>query len=263
MGERLRFEAGEAAVEVDLRQGGRIASLVVGGLELLVSECADPLAWGCYAMAPFAGRVRGGAFEFEGRRHALPLRRPPHAIHGTTWERTWSDAGGGVLACELGPDWPFPGRAVQRVELVPDALRLRLELQAQGAAFPASIGWHPWFRRRLARGGELRLAFEARAMYRRDADGIPTGELVAPTPGPWDDCFTELVRPPLLHWPGALRLELQSSADHWVVYDEPAHAVCVEPQSGPPDALHIAPRLVAPGRPLALELRLAWSERGS
>ena len=43
-------------------------------------------------------------------------------------------------------------------------------------------------------------------MYRRDAAGIATGELVPPSPGPWDDCFTDLRRPPVLRWPGFLEL---------------------------------------------------------
>ncbi len=53
-------------------------------------------------------------------------------------------------------------------------------------------------------------------------------------------------------------LSLQANVSHWVVYDEPAHALCVEPQTGPPDALNGAPELVVPGTPLVAELRLAW-----
>ena len=59
-------------------------------------------------------------------------------------------------------------------------------------------------------------------------------------------------------WPGALELALESSLDHWVVYDEPDHAICVEPQSGPPDALNLGPRLVRAAEPLRGELVLRW-----
>jgi galactose mutarotase-like enzyme len=124
--------------------------------------------------------------------------------------------------------------------------------------FPASLGWHPWFRRRLSRGAPVEISFAAREMYVRDADGIPTGERVPPPPGPWDDCFTQVAEPPSLLWPGALRVTLEASVDHWVVYDEPEHAVCVEPQTGPPDALNLEPRIVAPERPLVATARLAW-----
>ena len=69
----------------------------------------------------------------------------------------------------------------------------------------------------------------------RGDDGLPTGRLVDPAPGPWDDCFS-LAGRPVLTWPGAVRATLGGDAAWWVVYTEPEHAVCVEPQTAPPDA---------------------------
>jgi aldose 1-epimerase len=252
-------EAGAARVRVDAEAGGRVASLRVEDLELLVPKGADPLRWGLYPMAPFAGRVRRGRFRFAGIERTLATNLPPHAIHGTVFTRPWRDDGGGRFSIDLGAGWPFAGRALQEVSLAPDALSLRLEVHSDGEAFPASLGWHPWFPRRLARGEAVALRIPARAMYVRDAEGIPSGATVAPPPGPWDDCFTEFSAPPEVHWPGALRLCIESSADHFVVYDEPEHAVCVEPQTGPPDALNGAPFIVEPGRPLVATTRLSWS----
>ena len=113
------------------------------------------------------------------------------------------------------------------------------------------VGWHPWFRKPEA------LQFHPTAMYRR-VGGIAVDEGLDVTPGPWDDCFTDVTEPPSLCWPGALRIALESSADHWVVYDEPEHALCVEPQTGPPDALNLAPVVVEPGRPLVAGATLRW-----
>jgi len=253
------LEAGEARAIVEPEAGGRIASIEVGGLELLVQRQGDPLRWGCYPMAPWVGRVRRGRFRFDGADYSLPLTLPPHAIHGTTYTRPWRDEGGGRLSIDLGETWPYSGRAVQEFAIDAGGLDLRLEVHSDDRPFPASLGWHPWFRRQLERGEPVELSFAARAMYLRDADGIPTGERVPPPPGPWDDCFTEVTEPPSLRWPGALRVTLESSADHWVVYDEPEHAVCVEPQTGPPDALNLAPRVVSPERPLVATARLAWT----
>jgi aldose 1-epimerase len=261
------LEAGEARVVLDAQAGGRIAALSVAGLDLLVGrpseasgdEAADALRWGLYPMAPWAGRVRGGRFRFAGEEHALPLGMPPHAIHGTVFDRPWSHEGRGRIGIDLGPDWPWAGHARQEVTLAPDALTLRLSVESAGARFPASLGWHPWFRRRLARGALLELAVQAESMWRRDADGIPTGERVTPPPGPWDDCFTDVAQPVELVWPGALRLALFSSAPCWVVYDEPAHAVCVEPQTAPPDALNTEPAIVEPGAPLVADFTLRWT----
>jgi aldose 1-epimerase len=63
----------------------------------------------------------------------------------------------------------------------------------------------------------------------------------------------------VLEWPGVLRLEITSTCAWWVVYSEPEHAVCVEPQSGPPDAVNGVPEIVAPGTPLTHEMRWAWA----
>ena len=268
----IELRAGAAKVAIDPASGGRVASLEIDGLELLVARVADPIGWGCYPMAPFAGRIRDGRFDFGGRSWQLERNRPPHAIHGTllraAWQRredercTGADAATLALEAPLGPGWPFAGRARSRFALTEADLAIDLAVHADDAPFPASIGWHPWFRRRLARGGAARLEITAAEVYRRDAAGIPTGERIAPPPGPWDDCFTGLSAPPRLHWPGALRLTLESSSDHFVVYDEPEDALCVEPQSGPPDAPNLMPRIVEPGHPLAMRVRFAWEIDG-
>jgi aldose 1-epimerase len=44
-----------------------------------------------------------------------------------------------------------------------------------------------------------------------------------------------------------------------VLYDHPRHAICVEPQSGPPDALNLdLARIVRRHDPLVIEAALAW-----
>ena len=97
-------------------------------------------------------------------------------------------------------------------------------------------------------------------MYARGGIGLPHATLVPPVAGPWDDCFVNH-RPVTLHY-APLRpsptVTVTSDCDHWVVYDQPAHATCVEPQSGPPDALNVAPVLVTPGQPLARTMTIAW-----
>jgi aldose 1-epimerase len=259
----LTLESGGARVTIDVDRGGRLASLNIDGLELLVGAADDAMAWGCYVMAPFAGRLRQGRFRFNGDEHQLPRNMAPHAIHGTVYDRPWRieevDRAEALLTCDLGPDWPFPGRVAHSVRLTDGGLELRLEVGAEHEPFPASCGWHPWWRRRLARGGPLELAVDAQSMWLRDADGVPTGELVSPPPpGPYDDCMTDLQAPPVLRWDGALELTVESSCDDLVVFDLPTHAICVEPQTGPPDALRLTPVVVEPGWPLVAEATFTW-----
>src|SRR5215213_1809126 len=147
----IALSAGGAAVVVDPETGGRLASLGVAGQERLVTSADSPTGWGCFPMAPWAGRVRAGRFRWQGVEHQLPLRLPPHALHGTVLDRACevvdADGAGARLTAPLQPGWPWPGRAVHDVRLAADGLHLRLEVHADDEPFPASLGWHPWFRR--------------------------------------------------------------------------------------------------------------------
>lgn len=260
------LEAGDARLRIAPDAGARIVSFVVRGREILVTQGEGPIQYGCYPMVPFAGRIRHGRFDFRGRSHQLETNLGPHAIHGTVFDRPWEIVDERSVAIDLGPGWPFRGRVVQRFELTDGAMRATLELHAD-EPLPGMVGWHPWFRRRLgtpddAPGDTIELPvvldFHPGAMYERDPEGIPTGRLIAPRPRPWDDCFTGVHGDPRLTWPGRLELVVSSSCDHWVVYDEPEDAICVEPQSGPPNEANTGPVVVEPGTPLVGTMDWHW-----
>jgi aldose 1-epimerase len=61
-----------------------------------------------------------------------------------------------------------------------------------------------------------------------------------------------------LTWPGRLELTVASREQWVVVYDEQEAAVCVEPQTGPPDGLNSQPRLVTPIEPLEATTTWTW-----
>jgi aldose 1-epimerase len=264
--ERLVLESDGARAIIAPGLGGRLASLVVDGSELLVTEAPDPVLWGAFPMVPFAGRIRNGQFSFGGRDYQLERKAGPHAIHGTVHERRWTVTAPAELSIDLGPGWPFAGHVTQRFALSEDRFRVSLTLEAD-EPMPGSIGWHPTFRRWLrgstdapaADSAPVRLRFDADTMYVRDAAGIPTGKTAAPKPHPWDDCFTGPHSAPALTWPDTLRVEITSSTDYWVVYDEPPHCVCVEPQTSIPDFVNLAPVMVEPGQPLEAWMEWRWS----
>ena len=256
----LVLDAGSARAVVCPDDGGRLGSVTVDGRELLVTDDpAGPVYWGAYPMAPWAGRIRRGAFTFAGAEHHLPITMPPHAIHGVVYDRPWTVTGPDSIAIDLDGRWPFRGRVTQRFAIDADGLEVSMTLDADEPQ-PVVLGWHPWFRRVLEPGDEpVRLGFEPGFMLLRDAEGISGGERVAPPAGPWDDCFTDLASDPVLEWPGRLRLTVSSTCRWWVVYSKPEHAICVEPQSGPPDAANIAPEVVRPGTPLTHAMRWRWA----
>lgn len=260
------LEVDGARLEIRPQDGGRVRSLTVDGIEVLITEGYGPIMWGCYPMAPWAGRIREGRFSFRGREFRMPRTMPPHAIHGTVFDRAWTVDGPTTLSIDLGPDWPFAGRLTQTFALREDGLTATLRLDAD-AAMPAVLGWHPWFRRQLDLGSAgasapAELAFDAGRMYVRDPDGITTVATTAPSARPWDDCFTDVAAPPRLTWPGVLSLEVASSCDHWVIYDELEHAICIEPQSGPPNFPAIRPAVLEAGESLQAEMTWRWQRPG-
>jgi aldose 1-epimerase len=264
-GIRLRASGTELTLRPD--QGGRISSLKVGGIELL--RQGD--RFGSFVMVPWCGRTRQGRFRNGGLVHQLPLDAGPNAIHGTVRHQRWrtarSDEASAALVCELGDPWPYRGRVTQLVELADDggAVTLTLGVETLGDSFPAQAGWHPWFLRSLTPGGpEVEIDFTAEWQEERGDDHLPTGKRIDPMPAPWDDCFgmPDGVRATLT-WPGQLELSVTSRAEWAVIYDELPEAVCVEPQSGPPDGLNGHPRLVTPLEPLEIATTWTWRSLAS
>jgi aldose 1-epimerase len=244
-------------VALDTDRGGRLASLVLAGRErLLVEPCpadvAPSLAWGCYLMAPFVGRLSGGEVHWAGHTAQVPRNHGRHAIHGAVFDVPWEVASAGpntaVLVCELDRSrWPFRGQVAQRIAIARGTLLLEAEIRAIDA-MPAALGWHPWFRR----DGEVRVGVASDRVLRLGAESIPTGE-VDPVDdetdlraGPslasrkLDHVFTSAGSPARLAWPDLeLRLAFEPPVRSVLVYAHP-QAVCVEPMTAWPDAIRLA-----------------------
>jgi aldose 1-epimerase len=251
----LRTEQAQARVDLD---GGRLASLCVYGHELLVTEGTKASRWGSFPMAPWAGRLRHGRLAWEGDTILFPITSPPHANHGVAHQQTWTQVDAHTISTALADPWPLGGVATQRFQLSDDALSVSIEISNDHGTMPALTGWHPWFRRRLDAGDAVEVLVEPGQAYEVDEEMIPTGNLIPPPPPPWNETFVDLAGPPRLRWAGALEVTVSSSFDHWVVFTEPDHAVCVEPQSGPPNQVNTDPYLVGPRRPLQGSMTLTW-----
>jgi aldose 1-epimerase len=244
-------------VEVAPDEGGRVAQITVDGVALLVAYAdahePSPLAWGSYPMVPWAGRIRHGRFRFDGEQYELPVNFGAHAIHGVGFGMPWTvtHRAPDVIALEVAMPsdtrWPFGGVARQRIRVDGAVVRCELSAHAGERAMPTSLGWHPWFRK------PAQLDFRPRAMYRRDDEHIAVDELVTVPEGPWDDCFVN--EAPVALTIAGVDLRLDSDCRDWVVYDMPAHATCIEPQSAPPDAFNLHPNRIEPGESVA-----AWFE---
>ncbi len=260
-GELLAIGNGKPEVRIAPAAGGRIAQMSFDGVDWLCGWSEDnaaAIAWGCYPMVPWAGRIRRAQFRFDGRDYQLPANLGAHAIHGTGFTQRWQVASQSPAEVELSlqlprdGNWPFGGSARQRLVVTDGTLRMELSLTADQHAMPRPVlGWHPWFRK------PDRFDFTPGRCYPRDAEGIATRPLASAPPGPWDDCFIN-ERGVILHRAGQA-LRLTSDCDHWTVFDQRAHATCVEPQSGPPDAFNLDPgQRLEPGETIAVWFLLEW-----
>ncbi|MFM8528200.1 MAG: aldose 1-epimerase [Ilumatobacteraceae bacterium] len=260
----VELSAGSVRLVVDPGRGARLSSLSIDGDEMLVGPLDESgrqrpsFEWGSYPMAPFAGRIRHGRFEFGGGRFEIERRMEPHAIHGMVDDVEWSvvtrTSNELLVSVETDRRWPFGCRVEQHLTLRADRLRLRGTVIARDT-MPAQIGWHPWFRRPTI----IDHAFHE--WLPRDTEGLPLNHPVGSPPAldsTVDDCFVATGGPIALRV-GSTRLALSSDSSHWVVYNGAAHGVCVEPQSGPPNAVESGPHVLGPGQSLERWFEIDWS----
>lgn len=267
---------GEAVAVIDPTTGGRLTSFTVRGEELLATVprevldthvSGDPARdrdWyrGSFPLAPWAGTLDTGSFEFEGRTHALAVGSG--AIHGLVAERSWDVVGvptrtSATLAVRIGPrfpgGWPFDGLVQQSFRLAESSLQMRLEVHCLDGRMPVIGGFHPWFRRSLGADRPAAVSFSpGRRLIHRAGRHVTTTDL---GPRPWDDLFLDLAGSPSVSWPGGPTLTLVSSAPIWVYYERMSEGFCIEPWTGPFNGLETRwATVVSQGNPLVLELAI-------
>jgi aldose 1-epimerase len=255
--EVVHLESSKARVHVHPMNGARIGSFVVNDTPIFVASAASTFDWGCYPMVPFAGRLRNATLTFRNAAYTFPANDPsgrPHAIHGTVFDTQWAVESVSTsrveLTHELAAPWPFAGTVRHMVELSDTALTCTLSLTAHND-MPAMLGWHPWF----VKPQSAVLPF--RTMLQRGDNYLPTGRSVQAQLENADDCFTDLDGVIALTI-GDQHLQVQSDCSHWVVYNQPAHATCVEPQSGPPNEVNDAPFLLPAGETMTRHFTISW-----
>ena len=278
----LRLGAGSASLSIDVARGGRIASLVVDGRELLLGPPSPDdasIRWGLFLMAPWVGRLAGGRVGRGGERPTLPRTHGRHAIHGLLWNRPWevelADATTAVLSGGLAEaDWPPGGRVRHAISLADDALVLEAALVAAddgGPSMPAALGWHPWF----VRNDRVRLRVDASSVLETERM-LPTGR-VLPVAGRTDlragpalgrrrldHAYVDARSPATIRWED-LEVDVEfSPSPATVVVHSPPGLVCVEPQTAWPDAPNADPglpsglRWLGPGEALHASMTLRW-----
>ncbi len=270
-----------ATAVIDPVAGGRLLSLEINGVEVIHAMPATSLAtalgadpakyrdWyrGSFPLAPWAGSLHGGEFEFEGTRYTVESDAVNAPKHGVIAERIWdifdhAEAEGRLtLSTPFGPrftgGWPFEGYAVQSFVLDATSLTMRLEVHSSRDRMPAVAGFHPWFPRRIESGATADVEFNPTKRLVRSA-----GRRVASTDlgeRPWDDLFVELRHRPRISWPGGPSLTLESDAPVWVYYERMPDGFCIEPWTGANGLDPEWTTTVVPGKPLKLNFTIRFA----
>ena len=257
----IELRSGEVVLKVDPTDGGRIVSLIVGGVERILPKAwaratTPPIYWGCYPMVPWPGRLAEGRIPTDDGEVRLEPNLPPAAIHGLGFDKPWDvverTATAVTMACDMrGLGWPFGGRARQTLRIGSSSLDLELEVGEYKRPGPAGLGWHPWFAR--PRVGDLAVRLDASEVLVVDADLVPTGAVRATSPA-------------LVRWPDLdLAIEFGDSLNTVVIHT-PSEGVCVEPQTMWPNAPLLAARgitgtglrVLEPGESLRASERWTW-----
>ena len=260
--------------------GARLASLRIAGKERIVDGGAETLAWGCYPMAPWVGRLESARVPWQGRPVAVPADHGRHAIHGLVHSSPWAVTGSAPsaagFAADLPASWPWAGRVEQQLAVSPSALSVTGVVEAR-EAMPAALGWHPWWAFDAA--DTVELTVPAARVLVTDGELIPTGE-TAEVAGRatdlrsgarlgsrrLDHTYVDLQGPIGFAWPDVSAVMEPGPgmvAVHVFVTDQ---AVCLEPLTAWPNAHALAPRgvpdtglaVVTPGSPLRTGWRLRW-----
>lgn len=209
------------------------------GYEFALGYRENPMNWGWFAMVPWAGRINKGLIrDRDGNEFVLPTQwDPPHAEHGYGFVSSWNSTGLNSSRLEM-PSPYAPAYAEQMIAIEDNTMKWSLNYYANGCTLPAWVGFHPWLPKQIG-NIKAELEFSPMKMLRRGEDGIPTGDLVDIPKSPWDDAFFGVTSPPMIRWGNVAQLKITSSVPWWVVYDEDPLAICVEPQTAPPDAANL------------------------
>ena len=188
----------------------------------------------------------------------LPARLPPHALHGTVLDRRWqrrrralhrdrARTGLAVRAASRSSGFELLGRIADLPSRGPGR-RAHAGLDRLASVVRPATG------RRATASCELDDRRRRRCTVRDAAGHQRRRDAFAPPPGPWDDCFTDLRRPPVLRWPGFLELDDRVRLPRLGrLHRSPRTRCASSRRRRRPTRSTASPAIVEPGRPLTAD----------
>jgi aldose 1-epimerase len=241
----IRFSGQQLIFDTAL--AGRAISWTYQGVELLGAAGEDLVEFGFYPMLPWAGRLADNCICVDGELIEQEINFQGWAIHGLSFKyplANWS-----VQADEKSTTFV----AVQRISgwiedlevtftwtIDENSLNTSIEVRPMGEV-PSQVvlGWHPWFRKSFGGGPPAVLKIDDAKLLTK-VNSLPTGELLDfdARLGPFDDALIIPSKTVVIEWPKALQLRITNSHKWFVIYDKNPNLICVEPQTGAPNALN-------------------------
>jgi aldose 1-epimerase len=168
--------------------GGGLRAYSVDGWGVLAGYGEDEMATAGRGqlLIPWPNRLQDGVYEFEGKRHQLPLTEPgnSNAIHGlvrwVAWAPRERDAHRVVVGHVLHPQPGYPFTLDLEIEYALSDVGLTVRTSAAniGAeACPYGSGAHPYLTVGTETVDDVLLRLPARTVLRTDDRGIPIGSL--------------------------------------------------------------------------------------
>ncbi|MGC9112093.1 aldose 1-epimerase [Acidilobus sp.] len=238
---RLQSGGDEAVIH---EKGAYLAALRHSGRAVITEgDPSTPTKAGMAFLAPFANRVKGATYVFDGIVYSLPRNSEGNAIHGLLLDREFkvisSSADSVTLETVLShPGYPSQLSVQVTYSISEGLLTAEAVIRNLGPrTAPLVVGWHPYFA-----VGNLPWRVEAEAFRCEAVDKIPTGKLyyyVFGDDGEYDDCFlvpSGLVKL-IVNGREAVRV-VSDSMRYFQIYTGIKGSVAIEPMSGAPDAYH-------------------------
>jgi aldose 1-epimerase len=184
-GKQIALALGDQrAVVVEL--GGGLRSYCASGQEIVDGYGVDEMSSSGrgQVLIPWPNRLQDGTYEFDGRRHQLPLNEPEclNAIHGlvrwATWTAAKQEPQRAVMEYVLYPQPGYPFTLGISVEyaLSDRGLQVRTTATNLGAVpCPYGSGAHPYLTLGTPAIDHLILRVPGRTILRSDARGLPIG----------------------------------------------------------------------------------------
>lgn len=285
-GEQIEIKRdGQQAIVVEV--GGGLRSYAANGSELLDGYGLGAMSTSGrgQVLSPWPNRLRHGSYEFDGKRHQLPLTEPErhNAIHGLVRWSPWAVAERAADHVVVGnvihpqPGYPFTVALQIEYALSPAGLAVRSTATNLGdRPCPYGTGAHPYLTLGTPTIDVTTLCVPAATVLLSDGEGIPTG--TAPVDGrPYDfrrpkvigrttldNAFTDLerdaggiARVELHHEERGVALWMDEAYRYVMVFsgdplpDVNRKSLAVEPMTCPPNAFSTGEALVRlqPGEP--------------